>query len=102
MCDGLDAERPGIKKRLTEHLKDNLIQFQQISDRLLHINLYFYGIGSEYFPNITEEDLNNSKRIHADAFIDGLKMEIRKDLNLIWSVYNVSNEESESFYVLGY
>lgn len=106
LCEGLESERPGIRKRLTNHLDDdNDIQFRMIKERILHINLYFYGVGDEYpigDQNI-EEEIKHSKKIHPEAFIEGtLESEIRKDLNLIWSVYEVDNDEIEMFHVYGW
>ena len=105
MCKGLDTERPGIKERLSKHLEDWDFQFQMIKDRLLHINLYFYGVGNEYPINdqYVNEAIEYSKKIHPEAFTEGtLESEIRKDLNLIWSVYEVDNDEVEMFYVEGW
>ena len=46
---------------------------------------------------------NIVKKIYPEAFIEGtLESEIRKDLNLIWSVYEVDGEEVEMFHVYGW
>ena len=66
MCIGLDTERPGIRQRLKDHLEDdNDIQFQQIKERILHINLFYYDIGEEYPTKYVEQykgELEHSKK----------------------------------------
>lgn len=104
LCEGLELERPGIKQRLRDHLEDDTdIQFRQIKERILHINLFYYGIGDEYptkYVKQYENELEHSKKIHPEAFIEGtLESEIRKDLNLIWSVYEADDGEVEMFHV---
>jgi hypothetical protein len=105
MCEGLEPERPGIRQRLKDHLVDYDFQFQMIKDRILHINLFYYGVGDEYpiKDKYVEKEIEHSKIIHPKAFKEGtLESEIRKDLNLIWSVYEVDNEEVEIFHVFGW
>lgn len=87
---------------MTDFLKkDQDIQFALINNRLLGMNLYYYGIGDEY-PTIdfTNEELEHSKQIHPEAFVKGSKEEsLRLDFNFIWSTYDVKGEEVEAFFI---
>ena len=101
MLEGLEPERPGIKKRVTAFLKnENDIQFSLINNRLLAMNLYYYGLGDEYPTKSDAEEIEHSKTIHPEAFVSGTKEEaLRLDFNLIWSTYDVDGDEVEEFFI---
>jgi hypothetical protein len=101
---GLESERTGIKKRVWEWMCDECdAASKPYTGRISSINLFFYGIGDEYpndYLNQYPDELENCKKIHPEAFIEGSKeKELRLDLNLIWSVYEEEIEDPESFSV---
>lgn len=105
LLDDLESERPGIRKRVYEFLCDErYMQFSIINGRILGINLFFYGIGDEYptdYLNKYPNELNHCKKIHPEAFIKGTKeYKLRMDFNLIISIYNIKDEEIETFYIM--
>jgi hypothetical protein len=103
LLKGLESERPGIKNRVWNFLKDNNdIQFSPINYRILGMNLFYYGVGDEYpIKNVTIDEVNHSKKIHPEAFINGTpENELRKDLNFIWYIYDVEDEEIECFNIM--
>jgi hypothetical protein len=104
LLKGLEEERPGIKDRVWEHMCDDKDHaFKPWNGRISNINLYFYGIGDEYGTDYTKEytsDVERCKKMHPEAFVDGTKEnELRKDLNLIWSIYDKEIDDVESFSV---
>jgi len=102
LLEGLEFERPGIKDRIWNFLKkDDDIQFQPIHGRILGMNLFYYGVGDEYpIVGLDTNEIERSHQIHPEAFVVGtLQSELRKDLNLIWSVYEVTENEVEIFYI---
>jgi len=105
LLDGLEEERSGIRKRIWEHLiewGELDSYFKPHKDRITSLNLFYYGVGDEYpIPNTPQSEIEHSKNIHPNAFIDGTpENELRKDLNLIWFTYNVTDEEIEMFNVM--
>lgn len=89
---GLEAERPGIKDRVWEHIKDEWdVTFKPYNGRISNINLFYYGIGDEYETNYLKkypEDLERMKPIHPNAFVEGTtEYELRLDFNLIIHIY---------------
>lgn len=102
LLKGLESERPGIKDRIWKHMCDEWdVAFKPYNGRISYMNLYYYGAGDEYELNYLKEypdDLEHSKKIHPEAFVNGTKEnELRKDLNLIWFVYQdeMNNEFSK-------
>lgn len=108
LLKGLEKERPGIHKRISEFIRDdNDIRFRPINGRILNINLYFYGIGDEYPTKALKEypkTLEDSKLSHPEAFydeyLDPEVKELRLDLNLILSVYEKDIDDIEAFPVM--
>lgn len=109
LLDGLEGERPGIRKRVWDWLKGEPDEFQDIihrpiNNRILNINLFYFGVGGEYplkyikdYPGEIEHCIN----IHPENFIEGSKdCELRKDLNLIWYVYENDIDNVESFPIM--
>lgn len=88
MLKSLEKQRPGIKDRVWKFLcdEDPDIAFAPINGRIGHMNLYYYGIGPEYFPDDVES-IEHSKSIHPEAFAEGKIKELRLDFNLIAKVY---------------
>lgn len=98
---GLESERPGIKDRIWGWMRDEWdVAFKPYNGRISFINLYYYGIGDEYPTKYLEEypdEIDTSKSNHPEAFKDGTKeSELRKDLNLIMSVYQDDIDDSKS------
>lgn len=105
LLKGLEIERPGIKKRVWDHMLDDPDSaFRPYNGRISSINLFYYGVGEEYDLKYLKEnpqELEHSKKIHPEAFIEGTKENnLRKDLNLILSIYQDDIEDIEEFYVL--
>jgi len=106
LLEELEVQRPGIEERIKKHLKNWDIKFDLIRGRLSHMNLFFYGVGEEYpivypEPYSVKEDIENSKENHPEAFITGSpENELRIDLNLIWYMCDVSDEEVECLYIM--
>lgn len=103
LLDGLESERPGIRERIWEWMCDERDSaFKPYNGRISYINLFFYGIGNEYPTNYLKKypnELEHCKKIHPDAFEDSDysnedKINLRKDFNLIWSVYESEVDES--------
>ena len=107
---GLERERHGITRRINAFIYDESdpyflpqdIRGLEIERKLYSLNLYYYGLGDEYdYQNATaEKDIENSKNVFAQAFIDGPEKELRLDLNLIYSVYEDDIEDLENFLVV--
>ena len=105
---GLESERPGIKERVWKWICGEDDEWKDAAQapyngRILNINLFYYGIGEEYPTKYLEkypEELEHCKQIHPDAFVDGHIMELRKDLNLIISVYENEIIDIESFPII--
>ena len=60
-------------------------------------------VGNEHkskYLNEYPEELEHCKKIHPEAFVDGDIMELRKDLNLIMSLYEDDVPDIESFPVI--
>ena len=103
LLDYLETKRQGIRDRVWKFLcEDKDVQFAAINNRIMHMNLYFYGVGDEYpIESVTKIDINHCKSIHPEAFIDGTKEnELRKDFNLIWYECDAKGEEIEMFYII--
>ena len=99
LLKGLEQERPGIKDRIWEWMRDTVDSADDpINGRISYINLYYYGVGDEYPIKPSEKDeVEYSKKIHPEAFISGTKEEtLRLDLNLIWSTYQDDMNEKTS------
>lgn len=112
LLDGLEVERPGIKDRIWKFLCDEEDSaWKPYNGRIMNINLFYYGVGNEYptkyldkYPN----EVERSKKIHPNAFKDYLQkgsgdkdmIDIRLDLNLIWSVYEEYIDNIEQFPVI--
>ena len=75
LLKGLEKERPGIKDRVWEHIKDEWdVAKKPYNGRLSHVNLFYYGIGDEYQSKYLKkytDELEHCKKIHPDAFIQG-------------------------------
>lgn len=101
---GLESERPGIKERVWNFLKDeDDIQFQPIKGRILNINLYYFGIGNEYpteYLRKYPDDLEHSKKTFPLSYVKGEEMELRLDFNLIISKYEKYIKDIGSFSVM--
>ena len=110
LLKGLESERPGIKDRVWSWLCEEWdVAFKPYNGRIININLYYYGLGDEYpLKDSDESELEHSKQIHPEAFQDYMgpgsgekkAIELRKDLNLIWSVYEDEIEDPEMFSVI--
>ena len=114
LLDGLEPERPGIKDRIWNWMKDEFdVTFKPYNGRISFINLFYYGIGDEYTTKYLSKypkELEHSKSIHPDAFKDYLyngsgdpdKIELRLDLNFIISSYDeyINDNNMESFPVI--
>lgn len=103
MLNKLEVERSGIKDRIWKWLDDPDIVFKPINNRILNMNLFFYGVGEEYplKDEHYEEEVKHSKKIHPNAFIVGTEeYEIRLDLNLIWKVYEDDISDPENFSIM--
>lgn len=113
LLKGLESERPGIKDRVWKWMcKEWDVAFKPYNGRIININLYYYGIGDEYPLKDLEgsdgSEIEHSKKIHPEAFQDYMgpgkgdkeAIELRKDLNLIWSVYEDEIEDPEAFSVI--
>ena len=90
LLHGLEKERPGIKDRIWKWMCDEWdVAFKPYNGRISYINLFYYGVGDEYdIESETKEEIEHSKGIHPEAFINGSKEEsLRLDLNLIWYTY---------------
>ena len=100
LLKGLEVERPGIRDRIWDFLKEERdIQFQPIHGRILGINLFYYGVGDEYPIEDDPKEIAHCKKIHPQAFISGtIENQLRLDFNLIWYVYEV--KDLEMFYVI--
>ena len=112
---GLESERPGIKHRVWKWMCDGTSgqldsAFRPYNGRISYINLFWHGIGDEYPIKHLDEypgEIERSKKTFPSAF-EGNNVsnkedtELRKDLNLIWYVYeDEMNEDSiEQFAVL--
>lgn len=102
LLKGLESERPGIKDRVWNFMKDEWdVAFKPYNGRISTLNLYYYGIGDEYpIKDAESSELEHSKRIHPEAFREGKEKELRLDFNLIWSVYEDDIGDPEMFYVI--
>lgn len=105
LLDGLESDRPGIRKRIWDFISDEKdIQFQPIKGRILNINLFYYGVGDEYPLSYLKKypsELEHCKKTHPYAFIDGSEeSELRRDLNLIWYTYESDVTDPGSFSIL--
>lgn len=99
MLKGLEKERPGIKDRIWKWMCDEWdAAFKPYNGRISNINLFYYGVGSEYpIKNVDESEIEHSKSIHPKAFESGTKEEtLRLDLNLIWSTYQDEMDDKTS------
>ena len=104
LLDGLESERPGIRERVWVWMCDERdSSFKPYNGRISYMNLFFYGIGDEYPTNYLKKyptELEHCRKIHPEALEDSNhpnedKINLRKDFNLIWSVYE--NEVDESY-----
>lgn len=116
LLKGLESERPGIKDRVWKWMcghppyggwddfKD--VAFQPYNGRISFINLFCYGVGDEYSLKYLKDypdELEHCRKIHPEAFEENSKeSEIRKDLNLIWHVYesDIDNDSIGKFAVM--
>ncbi len=103
LLDGLESERPGIKSRMMDWISE----FSDYNNGVRSINLFYWGIGDEY-PNEYlikyPDELEHCKKTHSEAFKENSKeMDIRLDLNLIWSVYQdeIEDDDVDSFSISG-
>lgn len=91
LLNGLENERPGIRNRLWDWMCDEIdYAFKPHNNQIYNLNLFYFGVGDEYNLNYLKEypeELERSKKIHPEAFKDGIEKEIRLDLNLILCVY---------------
>lgn len=111
LLKGLESERPGIKDRVWkwmcghppygEYDEWRDVAFEPYNGRISFINLFCYGIGDEYpleYLKKYPEEVDRSKKIHPEAFVESSKeSELRKDLNLIWYVYESEMDEQKSY-----
>lgn len=110
LLKGLEGERPGIKNRIWKWMCNEIDDaFRPYNGRIININLYYYGIGDEYtIKNCDISEIEDSKKMHPNAFKDYIEqgsgdidiIELRKDLNLIWSVYEDKIKDPEEFSVI--
>lgn len=67
LLKGLEKERPGIKDRIWSWLCSEWdVAFKPYNDRIININLFYYGVGEEYTlkNEYYEEEVKHSKKIH--------------------------------------
>lgn len=111
LLKGLESERPGIEDRVWKWMcghppygeysdfKD--VAFQPYNGRISFINLFYYGVGDEYpleYLKKYPEESERSKKIHPKAFEeDSKESELRKDLNLIWYIYESDMDNKKSY-----
>ncbi len=105
LLDELESIRKGIKDRVWNHINEERdIQFKPINNRISFINLFYFGIGNEFYTeylNKYPEELEHSKNIFPDSFIENSKqMNLRLDFNLILSTYESYINDIESFPIL--
>lgn len=102
LLKGLEAERPGIKDRVWDHMKEEWdAAFRPYNGRISSLNLFYYGVGDEYpIKDVQSDEIKHSMKIHPDAFQEGKAKELRLDFNLIWSTYEDDIDDPEQFYVL--
>ena len=90
LLDGLEVERPGIRNRIWKWVSDVPYDKPE-SGKVFNINLFFYGVGSEYQLNYLDKypnELEDSKDRWPEAFEEGsVEYELRLDLNLILHAY---------------
>jgi hypothetical protein len=107
---GLERERHGITRRINAFIYNENdpyflpqnIRGLDLEGRLYSLNLYYYGLGDEYTYQDTtaKENIENSKNVFAQAFVDGPEKELRLDLNLMYSVYEDDIDDIENFLVV--
>jgi hypothetical protein len=104
LLDGLEGERPGIRKRVWEWLCDeDDAAFKVYNGRIKNINLFYFGIGTEYETEYSRnypQEIEHCKKTFTSAFIEGPEKELRLDFNLIISLYENEVPDIESFPVL--
>lgn len=110
LLDGLESERPGIRSRVWDWMCGNPpygeyddwkdAAFSPYNGRISFINLFYYGVGDEYPLSYIKEypnEIEDCKKIHPEAFVENSKeSELRKDLNLIWYVYESEMDNNKS------
>lgn len=99
MLKGLEKERPGIKDRIWKWMCNEWdVTFKPYNGRISHINLFYYGVGSEYpIKGVDESEIEESKSNHPNAFKSGTnEEELRLYLNLIWSTYQDEMDDKTS------
>lgn len=106
LLNGLESQRPGIRKRVWKFLCDEKydIQSMVINGRPLAINLFYFGVGDHYplkYIKEYQDEIERCKKTFIEATIEGsIKQQLQKDFNLIWFTYEDQIDNVEQFYII--